>query len=399
MNWSSTLSFVVTSIGAAVGLGSLWFLPYQVYSYGGALFFLSFSIFTLTIGVAALNAEINIGYSMGSSLYKGLPRISPNYGRIIAFLFYLTLFLILSFYSIVTSQALYCFLSASGYLLGLSSNPLHWTSLIAPLESSLGLSLSILGLFWVLTYLVMSLPIQKGLEKFSWWLMIILVITLFILVINSARLGFLITAVSYMFQPSWKDFTSEALLAALGASLFGLAVGAGCMISYGAYLKEGDKRNILFQVFVIALSCLLISLLSCLSLFPYVLHHGITFTSGPKLVFEVLPVVFSSFGQIGSYLSALYLLALFSAGFTSCFSLIEPFLIWAQETYKVKRSQVTLFFVIFFFCASCALVLDNHLLEFNLMAGIIKLVTQGLLPLGVVCTAFLYKDLIGINAK
>lgn len=390
MSWSSKLSFIVTSIGAAVGLGSLWFLPYQVYLHGGAVFFFIFALSTLTLGVLALTAEIEIGAFLKQSLHTGLPQISPALGRPLSLLFYATLFGILSFYSVITSQTLFCFIAQLGAILGIHSSPLVWPSLIAPLESSLGLSLAFLTLFWLMILAVISLPLQKGLERISWWLMVCLVLTLCLLISFSAYQGFLMQGFVYLFTPSFEKFSFSSLQAAIGASLFGLAVGAGCMMSYGSYLNTSSRRELLFHVFVIALSCLFIALLSCLSLFPYVLEHGSRFVAGPTLVFEVLPVVFLSFGSIGSFLSLLYMLALFSAGFTSCFSLIEPFVILLTYDFKKTRFEATKIVIPLFFVSSAILVLDNSNSHSYLMESLIDLVTGSLLPLGVIGTALIY---------
>lgn len=390
MYWSNALGFIASSIGAAVGLGSLWFLPYQVFTGGGAIFFVLFCFFTLSVGIWALRAEIIIGYTLKQSLYKGLPIITPL-GSYISYFFYLTLGLIASFYSVVTSQVLFCFLSQLAYLLNITTNPLSLPSLIEPLEKSLILSLGSLFTFWSIFYAVMALPIQKGLEKYSKLLIGALILTLLILIFQSHQNNMLLKGFTYLFISRWDDVSWISILNAFSTALFGLAVGAGCMISYGSYLERSQLRYPLnFCVIVIALACLFISFISCLSLFPYVLGAEKAFTSGPNLVFEVLPVAFSSLKYGGNLLATLYMMALFIAGLTSCFSLVEPFILLICERYQYSRPYASLLIVTIFLFLSSMIVFDNHYQLLQVMNFSLRVVTQLLLPLGVLCVFYLY---------
>lgn len=386
--WSNAFSFILSSIGAAVGLGSLWFLPYQVYSYGGGAFFLLFSLFTVSLSPLMLGIEFALGRKLGCSLYTGLPKISKAFGRPISYFFYFTLICIFSFYAVVTSQTLFCFLNQM--VICFQSGPISSASLLSPLEQSLPLSLSLLAVFWSLIYWVLSQPIKKGLERFSTVFIVLLVISLLSLIFHAAREGLLPLALEYLTTVKSEDLTPEGVLAAFGASLFGLAVGAGCMMSYGAYLKEKLRISLIGQVAIIAISCLFISTLSCLSLFPYVLSMPESFQPGPSFVFEVLPRIFTSLSTAGDFLGLIYLFALFCAGFTSCFSLMEPFILLLEEKCLFSRKKATLRSLLFFLFCSSLIVIESFTLGTSLVALIIHSVTSYFLPLGVLFTLFLF---------
>ena len=55
--WSSGPAFYIASIGAAVGLGSVWRLPYQVGSNGGSAFILVFTLGNSTDAFLLLRAQ------------------------------------------------------------------------------------------------------------------------------------------------------------------------------------------------------------------------------------------------------------------------------------------------------------------------------------------------------
>ena len=59
--WSSRLTFLMASIGFAVGLGNIWRFPYVVGENGGSAFILIYLAFAVLIGVPLVMAEWTIG--------------------------------------------------------------------------------------------------------------------------------------------------------------------------------------------------------------------------------------------------------------------------------------------------------------------------------------------------
>ena len=56
--WASQIGFILSSVGAAVGLGAIWKFPYLAGSNGGSAFFFPYMILTFTVGLVLLIAEI-----------------------------------------------------------------------------------------------------------------------------------------------------------------------------------------------------------------------------------------------------------------------------------------------------------------------------------------------------
>src|SRR5690625_7131104 len=100
--WSSKIGFILSTAGAAIGLGAIWKFPYVTGMNGGGACFLIFVLFTIFIGLPRLISEFIIGRGAGReavSAYDDLARKSS--WRIIGRLGVIVCFLLLSFYSVV----------------------------------------------------------------------------------------------------------------------------------------------------------------------------------------------------------------------------------------------------------------------------------------------------------
>ena len=67
--WSSRLTFYLATVGAAVGLGSIWRLPYQVGANGGSAFIFIFTLACLLIATPLLVAEFLLSSIVAGKAY------------------------------------------------------------------------------------------------------------------------------------------------------------------------------------------------------------------------------------------------------------------------------------------------------------------------------------------
>lgn len=331
--WSSKLGFVMSSAGAAIGLGAIWKFPYETGMNGGGAFFLLFVVFTILIGLPMLVSEFIIGRGSGKEAISAYKRLAPESAwPWIGKLGVAGCFLLLSFYSVVGGWVfVYSFLSVQGKIIqeGASYSAQFGSIVSSPSTTLIGLLA-----FTIINVLVISLGVQNGIEKANKYMMPLLFLFFIILVVRSLTLAGAMEGVSFFLKPDFSSISKESVLYALGQSFFSLAVGFSCMVTYSSYLKK-DVSLTSAATSVVGMN-LFVSLLAGLAIFPAVFAFGQEPAAGPELLFMVLPAVFSQlpFGQV---FLALFLLLFLFATLTSSFSLYE--IIVAALTASGKRSR------------------------------------------------------------
>lgn len=331
--WSSKLGFIMSSAGAAIGLGAIWKFPYVTGMSGGGAFFLLFIIFTVLIGLPMLISEFIIGRSAGKEAVSAYKKLAPQsawpwIGR----LGVAGCFLLLSFYSVVGGWVLvYSGRSIGGKIIeeGASYSAQFGSIVGSPAVTLIGLLL-----FTIVNVVIVASGVQNGIEKANKYMMPLLFIFFIVLVIRSLTLEGAMEGVSFFLKPDFSSITGESVLYALGQSFFSLAVGFSCMVTYSSYLKK-DVSITSSAASVVSMN-IFVSLLAGLAIFPAVFAFGHEPAAGPELLFIVLPAVFSQlpFGQV---FLALFLVLFLFATLTSSFSLYE--IIVAALTANGRRSR------------------------------------------------------------
>lgn len=382
--WSSKLGFILSSAGAAIGLGAIWKLPYVTGMSGGGAFFLIFVGFTLLIGLPLLISEFIIGRGAGKEAISAYKKLAPDslwvwVGR----LGVVGCFLLLSFYSVVGGWVLiYSALSIPGKVI---SEGTDYPALFESVTGSPWITIAGLLVFTLANVLVVSLGVQKGIEKANKYMMPLLFIFFIILVVRALTLDGAMEGVKFFLSPDFSNITRESILYALGQSFFSLAVGFSCMVTYSSYLKK-DVSLTSSASTVVSLN-IFVSLLAGLAIFPVVFAFGYEPTEGPGLLFIVLPSIFSQlpFGEI--FLCMFLLLFLF-ATLTSSFSLYEILVAAITENGKRSRRFVTwMIGLVIFIAAIPAALSSSSLATFkffgkSIFDGTDYLVSNMLLPFG-----------------
>ncbi len=351
-NWTSKLGFVLASVGAAIGLGDIWKFPYMAGAEGGSAFLIPYIILSFTLAFGLLLAELTLGKIGKGGIVTAYRRLGGNVWGRIGYLGIAIGFVVLSFYSVVGG---WCLLYFSQSLIGFpfgDSEALG--SLFGQLSSSpLSAIASQIG-FLALTGAVVAFGIQKGIETCSKILMPLLFIFMIILITTGMMQPGSMEGVKYLFYPDFSKFTLKGLLDAMGLVFFSYSVGAGCMLTYGAYLEEKTEL-ISSTLWIISLS-LLISIMAGLMILPANFAFGMDPAAGPGLTFITMPVIFSKLPG-GSILAILFFACLIVAALTSAVSMLEIDITWMIQELNFKRPVAVIVCLLFMLILSipCAL--------------------------------------------
>ena len=114
--WATKFGFILSSAGAAIGLGAIWKFPYMTGMNGGGAFFLLFILFTILIGLPILIAEFIIGRGSQKEAVGAYRALAPgSHWSFVGKWGVVGAFILMSFYSVVGGWVLiYSILSIIG---------------------------------------------------------------------------------------------------------------------------------------------------------------------------------------------------------------------------------------------------------------------------------------------
>jgi len=338
--WSSKLAFILAATGAAVGLGNVWRFPYMAGSNGGSAFVLVYLLCVIIIGLPIMVAEILIGRRARQNPVDALETLAreSNHTKKWGWLGWwgaLALLLVLSFYSVVSGWSIaYLFRSFSGTFTGMSATQVgdYWQHFL----SNPWRLLAWHTVFMTLTVGVIMRGVEEGLEKATKYMMPALYGILIVLVIYAGMEGDFYHAFHFLFDFHLAKITPSVVISAMGHAFFTLALGAGAMLTYGAYVPK--RVNIANAVCIVAALDVLVAVLAGLAVFPLVFSHHLAPNSGPGLMFVTLPIAFADIPG-GALVGGLFFALLLFAAWTSSINLAEPMVIILMKRLNVGRKK------------------------------------------------------------
>lgn len=345
--WSNTLIYVLTVAGATIGFGATWRFPYLVGENGGGAYVAVFIIAMIVIGIPMILVENVIGRrAHANSLDAFSPAMQgkkfSKMWKIAGVMGLIGCFGIIAYYMVLGGWVLtYLWNLISG---GLDvSVPLSATSTrefyLKSIEYS-PLMVSIYTLIFVwLNYIVLSRGISNGIEKAMKVLMPLLFIFLIGIAAKNLTMPGALEGVKFYLMPDFSKISPKLFIAVLGQVFFALSLGFGVMITLSSYLDKGE--NMLKTALSTGILNTIIALLAGFMIFPSLFSFGLEPDSGPKLVFEVLPVVFSHI-SFGAFIGAIFFSLLLIAAFTTSITLYEVLITVAQEKLALSRKLVTI---------------------------------------------------------
>ena len=359
---SSRLGFLLVSAGCAIGLGNIWRFPYITGKYGGAAFVIIYIISLLVVGIPILIMEFSIGRAGQRDIagsYKVLEKKGHKW-HIIGYVQIIGCLILMMFYTTVAGWSIiYSFYMLIGKIDNLSAEgvgELFGATIANPYISVAGLFVTVL-----LATIICFIGLQKGVEKYSKFMMSSLFVIVVILIIRSITLPNAIEGVKFyllpdlgkMFNGGIENFF-EVVYAAVGQAFFTLGIGIGSMTIFGSYI--GKERTITNETLIIVVLDTLIAFLSGLVIFPASFAFGVNPGEGPGLAFVTLPNIFNSM-PLSRVWGLLFFVFLSMAALTTVITVFENLIAFTMSEFNLKRniSSVIVGIVVFVLGSTTAL--------------------------------------------
>lgn len=351
-SFSGRIGFILAAAGSAVGLGNIWRFPYLAGQNGGAIFLVVYLLCIVFLCIPVMIGEISIGRAAGSDAYGSYSKFGGRKWGMLGLFGIMAGVFILSFYNVVAGWAFGYFLHISfgdllntpdfGSFFGTFVNDiLDLTSLSGLLGSNFLFS----AIFMVMTALIVSRGVQKGIEAANKIMMPMLYTILLGIIIYSLTLPNAFAGVKFYLIPDFSELRIQTVFDGLKQAFFSLSLGMGTLMTYGSYLSK--KENVPGSAIIIASADTSVAFLAGLMVFPLV--HFLQYktgvadvaTAGPPLVFIVLPQIFHEMGPaLGRLIGGSFFLLVCFAALTSTVSLIEVPVAYLVDQKKMKRSTV-----------------------------------------------------------
>lgn len=347
-NFSSSAGFVLSCIGAAVGLGNIWMFPYRLGQNGGMVFLIPYFLFVLVLGSTGLITEFAFGRKFRSGSMNGIRTVFKEKNKIGGFILgiipVIGLMGVFMFYNIVVGWILkYFSMSISGELSSIDINS-YFNSFSGTSNTIVWNFISI-----ILTVAIVYMGVTKGIEKINKIIMPALFIIFILLGIRSLTLPGAIEGVRYLLTPKWEYlFKVNTWVMALGQAFFTVSLNGCGMVVYGSYIK--DNFDIPRSALSTAILDTMAALLASFVIMPAVFAFNLDPMAGPPLLFITMPTIFKSMPG-GRIISIVFFLSLLFAAISSSINMLEGPVeaMMSQTKFNRKKSSIIIASIAFIF--------------------------------------------------
>jgi len=374
--FSSLMGFLLSIIGFAVGVGSMWRFPYVTGTNGGALFILTYVAVIVLIGIPLLTAEISIGYRAQKTAvlaYKDLSPGKPWY--LFGWLHLLVGLLVIAYTLPIFAWILaYVWRTGTAFFAGMMPEEVQGAFI------EMTTDYKVVFLFAALNLGLIALTVKNNLEKGVELLNVILLPLLALIMVVCIVIGLQYEGASaglaYLFQPDFSQFSLKSVTAAVGQAFYAIGIGMLASMVFGSYIKR-KNANILRESSWICLAIVVAGVASGLMIFPIVFAFGLEPAAGVGLTMITLPNVFNNMVG-GQWVGVLFYVGFYFAAFTSAIGLSEAIISVFMDMFRLSRKQaLALLMAICAVVGSCSIAVPGFLDVIDLVTGNYLLVASG----------------------
>lgn len=387
----SRLGFILLSAGCAIGVGNVWKFPWMAGSYGGGAFVLIYLVFLFMLGLPVMVMEFSLGRASQASpvkLYQKLEKPGQKW-HIHGYASLVANILLVMFYTSVSGWILYYFINfLKGDMTGISneaSAKLFDSMLQSPL-----ITVGYMTIVVVLGFLILSFGVQKGVERVTKYMMIVLLLLMVVLAVNSFTLDGAKEGLNFYLKPDLTKINGEVVVGAMNQAFFTLSLGAGSMAIFGSYI--GKERTLAGESVNILLLDTFVAITAGLIIFPACFTFDVEPTAGPKLLFVAMAKVFNNMAG-GRIWGSVFFLFMFFAAMSTIIAVFENILACIKELTGWSRIKTCIIsgVAILLLSTPCALGFNlwSGFTPFTSTSSILDLedflVSNILLPAGSIC--------------
>ena len=358
----SRLGFLLLSAGCAIGIGNVWKFPWMTGQYGGGAFVLIYLLFLLVLGVPVLTMEFAMGRAAQKSPLKMYQALKP--GSKWGWHGYVCLLgnvMLMMFYTTVAGWMLQYFVdTARGVFVGLDTAAVE--AKFGEMLTSPGKMTVYMAIVVVLGFSIISIGIQKGLERVTKVMMMALIVLMFLLSLHSMTLSGGGAGLRFYLVPDFDRMleigVGNVIVGAMNQSFFTLSLGIGAMAIFGSYI--GKERALMGEAVRVSLLDTMVALCSGLIIFPACFAYGVDVNSGPALIFMTLPNVFNHIA-LGRFWGSLFFLFMTFAAFSTVLAVFENIVCCVGELTLWSRKKACLICCVGIFLLSLPCLLGYNL--------------------------------------
>lgn len=358
----SRLGFLLLSAGCAIGIGNVWKFPWMTGQYGGGAFVLIYLLFLLALGVPVLTMEFAMGRAAQKSPLKMYGQLKPGskwgwhgyvclLGNIVLMMFYTTVAGWMLQYFVDTAAGVYAGLDTAGI-----------EAKFGEMLASPGKMAFYMGIVVVFGFSIISLGVQKGLERVTKWMMMALILLIWVLALHSMTLSGGSKGLSFYLIPHFQRMADigvgNVIVGAMNQAFFTLSLGIGAMAIFGSYI--GKDHALMGEAVRVSLLDTMVALCSGLIIFPACFAYGVDVNSGPALIFVTLPNVFNHI-TLGRFWGSLFFLFLTFAAFSTVLAVFENIVCCVSELTGWNRRKTCLICCVGIFLLSLPCLLGYNL--------------------------------------
>ncbi len=278
--------------------------------YGGSAFLVVYLILTILFAFPALMAEMTLGRMSGKGTLAAFRlAFGKSFGGFFGYLLLIVITIAGSYYSVVVANVF--FTTIFSMFAGFSPDTIpgfhQWLS---NGWLQYGITLILIGS----SLYIIHKGLVNGIERISKIVMPLFFLALGYMIVHALSMPNALAKCREFLRPDFSALGPAEIFAALGQAFFSVGLGGTFIVVYASFIKRDE--NIPKIAIYTGLGDASASLLISLFLVPSILVLGLDMASGPGLIFDTFPMLFSAMPG-GRFVGSLFLVSIFIVAFLS----------------------------------------------------------------------------------